>query len=129
MQQMWDDLLAPHQRPGVPQILCGDLNTNRYNPAVYRPMLETLQAEDGPLPTGSYPYTADSQTNAWQGRGHHFQKVIDYVLLRPQGRTLHISRQVLAPQAPLSPKRNAKRIKPIFDLSDHYAVAARIVFR
>ena len=77
-------LLDAHHRPGVPQLICGDMNTNRAEPQYYNKMLEIFRADD-PQPYGGVKWTSDGKHNDlnWSSTGQ--QKVIDYFMFRKNG--------------------------------------------
>lgn len=77
-------LLDRHARPGVVQVVCGDMNTRRSDSVNYHFMLETLGAEDGPF-LGRQQFTSDPVQNDMNGGGSHRRSVIDYIFMRPQG--------------------------------------------
>jgi endonuclease/exonuclease/phosphatase family metal-dependent hydrolase len=62
-------LLEYHWTPGVPQLLCGDFNTNSADPEQYGEMLSVLQAWNGPLLSEIQHTSSDGDE-------------IDYILLR-----------------------------------------------
>lgn len=108
-------LIKEYAKPGEPQILAGDYNTNYFDKPFYNAMIQALDAEDGPL-TGGEGFTDDHLQNdmePWfdpKDRG-----IIDFILYRPNG--VH----------PQSITRNIRQYcyqwsKEHCDLSDHYAV-------
>ena len=76
--QMSEELLEPYSKMGVPQFLCGDMNTHKEKLIDYTLMLEMLDAEDTP--------TFSEQVNTTVKD----KSVIDYILLRPNGAAVQI---------------------------------------
>lgn len=114
------ELLDRHAREGVPQVVCGDMNTRRSDSLNYQTMLQTLDARDGAL-TGIRQYTADGAANDLCGGGSANRKVIDYIFLREMGiRWRKVHRFI-----PLLRKRWSRRHQ---DLSDHNPVAIRLAW-
>ena len=78
-------LVKEYAKPGIPQILAGDYNTNFFEKPFYNAMIQVLDAEDGPL-TGGEGFTDDHLQNdmePWfsvKDRG-----IIDFILYRPNG--------------------------------------------
>lgn len=113
-------LLQPFKRIGVPQIICGDLNTERADEAEYRSMLDELRAEDGTI-DGPQQLSYDAVSNklankVWEGT----RTTVDYVLLRLNGAVVRtISRSIRV-------FKGDDRAGG--DLSDHYAVACHLIF-
>jgi endonuclease/exonuclease/phosphatase family metal-dependent hydrolase len=107
-------LLDRHQRPGVPQIVCGDMNTAKSEATHYCDMLQCLAVEDGPLDVqiegASNFYPNDLRT--W---GNDRFDVIDYVFYRhnskPAKKITRVLRSIRKPW-----DKNHQ------DLSDHFAV-------
>ena len=113
-------LLRSHQLFGIPQIICGDFNTNQTNTYLYQAMLNILQAEDGPL-YGELQYTSDHMLNDMDLYNPNDRKVIDYVFYKPNGvQPQNIYREVLRYQYPWNKKQK--------DLSDHFAVWMKLTF-
>ncbi|GIV32927.1 MAG: hypothetical protein KatS3mg031_0462 [Chitinophagales bacterium] len=117
-------LLDRHKKKNVPQVLCGDFNTDKdLKSDLYNDMLFTLEALDGDL-EGELTYTSDELLNDMNlpAPGHKpKRKVIDYVLIRENG------------YKPKSVKRHVRQYqhrwsKKYKDLSDHNAVLMRVEF-
>lgn len=106
-QQIRDQLLDPYKQETVPQIICGDMNTNAYDDKEYTDMITILGTQDGKL-------TGDKRFTKANGRE------IDYILLRNNNSDARVI------------KRNVIIFEPgdtgIPYLSDHYAVEAVIEF-
>ncbi len=106
-------LLDPYKKEGVPQIVCGDMNTATDNKTRYPEMLEILDVEDGPL-NSDLQYTCGSK------------HIIDFFLLRKNGANLRIDRsaKIIGPAW----KEGAKTRLEQIGLSDHYGVEGLIYF-
>ncbi len=130
-QQLHDELLKPSLLPNVPQIICGDFNTLKEVPAQvpaslpanfeeriarYPVMLETLQAEDGPL-KGTHQFSMDRPYNDLCTRRKEFRLLLDYFLIRPNQSAAHIPHR----QITIIKKKWHKNHS---DLSDHYSLEA-----
>ena len=114
------ELLDAHRRPGVPQIICGDMNTAQRDKPNYDRMMRVLDAEDGPLNVQA-PETERGFKNDMHRRGFRKNRIIDFIFCRYNGRE------------PQSVVRNAPHIyskwsRKHVDLSDHFPVAIRIVW-
>lgn len=105
---------------GIPQIIAGDLNTNKKEDHAYCKMIERLDADDGDL-CGELKYTAnDAQNDIYDEPPTGTAELLDYILYRPNSTDSKVI------------KREAIRFrKPWFewkeDLSDHYAVKGLIL--
>ena len=119
-EEIYSYLLEPYQKTGVPQFICGDLNTNSADSVSYMDMLNTLKAENGEL-LGEVKVTIGGIANDMSSGGTTNQYEIDYILVRDNGADIKsIKRKVSILQHPWSKKRK--------DLSDHYGVEAIIEF-
>jgi endonuclease/exonuclease/phosphatase family metal-dependent hydrolase len=107
-------LVKQYAQPGIPQILAGDYNTNFYEKPFYDAMIQSLDAQDGPL-TGAEGFTDDHLQNDMEDYDPKDRKVIDFVLYRPNGvQPKSISRTIR--------QYCCQWAKNHCDLSDHYAV-------
>ncbi|MGB1248294.1 MAG: endonuclease/exonuclease/phosphatase family protein [Chitinophagales bacterium] len=78
-KQIADELLFPHQKMGVPQIICGDMNTHREDSdGKYETMLSALDCLDTPT-------YGERQTTTVKDKG-----IIDYILYRPNESSIQI---------------------------------------
>ncbi len=122
IQHMYDSLLNKFRIEGVPQIICGDMNTEIEIEKNYRDMLKGLDAEDGEI-AGIQKMTYDGTNNelaesVWKKA----KTTLDYILLRRNGsRTSVINRHV-----GVFKKKNWRSGKT--DLSDHYAMMCEVKF-
>lgn len=115
------ELLDAHRKEGVPQLICGDMNTHRNDTAQYELMMKKLDAVNRPF-DGARQTTSDGSTNdIKQKRGDSPNgSWIDYIFYRPNGIEADIRTYVRTPRKPW----NRKQV----DLSDHYAVEGQFVF-
>jgi len=119
-EEIYQYLIEPYQKTGVPQFICGDLNTNSADSMSYMDMLNTLKAENGEL-LGEVKVTIGGIANDMSSGGTTNQYEIDYILVRDNGTGIKsIKRKVSILQHQWSKKRK--------DLSDHYGVEATIEF-
>ena len=113
-------LIDAHRKEGVPQFLCGDFNTHKSGKRdLYQKMIAHLEAKDGELSSEFKHTTGPSDMRKEKKRSRW--EVIDYVLYRGNGVTLSsLERHVRIYRDPWNKKHE--------DLSDHFAVLAKIVF-
>ena len=122
IRHMYDSLLSKYREEGVPQIICGDMNTEIEITKNYNDMLKGLDAEDGEI-AGIQKMTYDGTNNelalsVWKKE----KTTLDYILLRRNGsRTSILNRHV-----GIFKKRNWRKGKT--DLSDHYAMMCEVKF-
>jgi endonuclease/exonuclease/phosphatase family metal-dependent hydrolase len=108
MQQLHDELLIKFQKEGVPQFICGDMNTCYGDCEEYGNMLKILEADNDPYPE----ITGGTSTGG---------EVIDYILVRQNHYSrFNVKRNIKSISHPWSAKNHA--------LSDHKAVEATILF-
>ncbi|MCB9233862.1 MAG: sphingomyelin phosphodiesterase [Bacteroidia bacterium] len=122
MTEIAELLLEPNQREGVPQFVCGDMNTRHDEPR-YDFMLQTFQAVDGPY-SGERQFTTDSQTNDLRKKPEQQTKRhrIDFILYRGNGcAEPWLDRQIPIIESQWSPEHKS--------LSDHHPVDIRIWFQ
>lgn len=111
-EQIFSELLTTYQKDGVPQIICGDLNTRQTNVEAYQSMLKKLDA-------------VDIQTSGERKHTTVTDKVIiDYILLRKNNsKIVAIEKQIRKFEA------KTKMIdKLLGTLSDHLAVEVTFKF-
>jgi len=111
-------LLIPCSKPGVPQIICGDFNTDRAEPDHYSIMLKAMDAEDGQL-SGTEKYSFSSEGNEIT-MGREKPRLIDYILVRNANIIKSITRKIAVIQNYWSKNKKS--------LSDHNAIEATIRF-
>jgi len=121
IRHMYDSLIIKYRVEGVPQIICGDMNTEIEIQKNYRAMLKGLDAEDGAI-SGTQTMTYDGTNNAlalsvWKKD----KTTLDYILLRRNGTHTNVINRHVGVF-----KRTWK--KGHTDLSDHYAMACEVKF-
>lgn len=117
--ELYNRLLKAHERIGVPQIVCGDFNIDRFrNEESYSYMLHILDAADGAT-SGSTRFSYDRLNNDLTSEADTRQDLIDYVLFR-QSREYSLSaeRRIRVFRHPWR--------KGVSDLSDHFAMEAEV---
>ena len=115
-----EELLMYYNTDGVPQLICGDLNT-RQTPGegMYPVMINTFQCMDGEFEAGKFQFTADGIQNDMNHGGPKNLKIIDYVLYRANGLAYSKIRRCI-------PEIRNQWHKDHKDLSDHFPVSAEI---
>jgi endonuclease/exonuclease/phosphatase family metal-dependent hydrolase len=113
------DILGPYGKPGLPQILAGDMNVAPQldrKGSSFEKLLTTTNMTAFPL-NDERPFTVDS-TNSWN---HHLRvpRHIDHVLLNSQGTKSTITRQTI-----IRPTKEHRG--ETIDYADHYGVVAEI---
>jgi phospholipase C len=119
-REMVSRLLEPNKKEDIPQIICGDFNTNKEDKASYSKMIDILNVPDYEM-AGACLYSYDGINNDLTGKRFTGQDIIDYIFFRPNGLTgQKIDRSI----HPVSHSWSSSHK----DLSDHYAVTATIEF-
>lgn len=117
MDQIFIELLTKYHQPEVPQIICGDLNTESDIKEHYCAMLDCLDAEDGEFESVE-KFTYDGINNEIaQSYGAKTKFTLDYILLRSNGAKVKNMKRFVSVL-----KRGKKH------LSDHYGVACEVKF-
>lgn len=120
-EELFRRLLQPAQRYGVPQVICGDFNIDRYTAeASYRLMLEILRAENSELAANSFSY--DRLANDLGVEPGVKQELLDFILTRQNNSGF----QRLRHGVKVFRQRWHKNHQ---DLSDHYALETEIEFQ
>jgi endonuclease/exonuclease/phosphatase family metal-dependent hydrolase len=119
-RELHEDLLATYGREGVPQIILGDMNTDRADSASYFEMLSAFDACDGRISSGLKISCNSSKNDLYEGSDEHQPKLIDFILLRRNKAKLHVKHRTVR----LFNKRWSDKHQT---LSDHHAVEALIV--
>lgn len=130
-KQLFDELLKPNERPGVPQIICGDFNTLKKVPetlptdlpanfeeriASYEIMIKTLQAKDGDI-HGENQFTMDRPYNDLCTSRKQYRLLLDYFLVRHNESPAFIQQRNIIISKYAWHKKHS-------DLSDHYGLTA-----
>jgi len=117
MDQIYVELLAENKKEGVPQIICGDMNTESEMKEHYCAMLECLDAQDGDI-SGIEKCSYDGVNNPIaQSFGVKNKTNYDYILVRNNGVKMKTMKRFV------SVIKKGKRF-----LSDHYGVICELKF-
>lgn len=121
MNQIYIELISKYKNDSVPQIICGDMNTENDMKEHYCHMLNCLDAEDGAMTTSTTNIeveTYDGENNELaQFYGAKKKNSLDYILLRANGKKLNSVRRYVSVM-----KKGKKH------LSDHYGVVCEVKF-
>jgi endonuclease/exonuclease/phosphatase family metal-dependent hydrolase len=119
MDQIYLELLAENKKEGVPQIICGDMNTEREMKEHYCKMLDCLDAEDGEI-SGIETCSYDGVDNEIaQSFGAKKKTNYDYILVRNNGSKMKAIHRLVN----IYKYKNKKK-----HLSDHYGIACELKF-
>ncbi|MDD3078571.1 MAG: sphingomyelin phosphodiesterase [Paludibacter sp.] len=110
-------LLHEFYQPDMPQLLCGDFNTEMADTPNYKRMLQTLDADNGDL-EGKLRFTYDEFNNSLAQKPNGKTKLIDYILTR----NTHLIEQIKRSVVEFCHTDNNRNIH----LSDHYALEATV---
>ena len=117
MDQIYLELLAENKKEGVPQIICGDMNTESEMKEHYCAMLECLDAQDGDI-SSIEKCSYDGVNNPIaQSFGVKNKTNYDYILVRNNGIKMKSMKRFV------SVMRKGKKF-----LSDHYGVVCELNF-
>jgi len=117
MDQIYRELLAENKKEGVPQIICGDMNTEREMNEHYCAMLECLDAQDGDISSiEKCSYDGENNPIA-QSFGVKKKTNYDYILVRNNGSKMKTMKRFV------SVMKKGKKF-----LSDHYGVVCELKF-
>jgi endonuclease/exonuclease/phosphatase family metal-dependent hydrolase len=117
MDQIYNELLAENKKEGVPQIICGDMNTEREMNEHYCKMLDCLDAQDGEI-SGIEKCSYDGvNNNIAQSFGIKKKTNFDYILVRNNGSKMRSTNRSV------SILKKGKKF-----LSDHYGVVCELKF-
>ena len=117
--EIHEKLIQPYSQVDVPQIICGDFNTDEKVVKHYKGMLAILDAED-PEISGTTKITFDDMSNDVFQSQHPDPRKIDYVLTRNP----HLIRRIKETVAVLKSRWGNKKDY----LSDHNGLEAVIEF-
>jgi endonuclease/exonuclease/phosphatase family metal-dependent hydrolase len=120
LDELYDSVVAPYTRPGIPQFICGDFNTDRELSEDYTNMLNTLRCEDGNL-TGEQKITFGFPLEEDSLKSREKPRQLDYILTKNSDRVESINRKVSVIKEYLGRITN--------NLSDHYGIEAVIQFK
>lgn len=117
MDQIYLELLVENKKEGVPQILCGDMNTESEMKAHYCSMLDCLDAEDGAI-SSIEKCSYDGENNPLaQSFGATKKMNYDYILVRNNGAKMKTTHRFV------SVMKKGKKF-----LSDHYGIVCELKF-
>lgn len=117
MDQIYAELISKYKTDSVPQIVCGDMNTENEIREHYCQMLKCLDAEDGDFSSVEKETYDGVNNEIAQKYGVHHKLSLDYILLRTNGAKM----------------KSVKRFVSILQkgkkhLSDHYGVVCELKF-
>ncbi len=119
--EIYTNLLKKYQRPGIPQIVCGDFNINRHETSYdYQLMLKTLDVID--CNPGDDVYSYDRVANDLRVENGTNRDLIDYILIR---NNLSFTDSSNGKIRVFQKQWNSDHK----DLSDHYSLETEVVFR
>lgn len=105
-----------------PLLILGDLNTDLHATAEHQAMLQTLQAEDGPMTGQAYSYASDNDL------AKRFfpepNSTLDYLLVRDKSKKIASVTRTIHKFTSVS-----SGTYKFIDLSDHYALTGEVVFK
>lgn len=117
MDQIYNELLAENKKEGVPQIICGDMNTEKEMNEHYCKMLDCLDAQDGEI-SGIEKCSYDGvNNNIARSFGVKSKTNYDYILIRNNGSKMRSTNRSV------SIMKKGKKF-----LSDHYGVVCELKF-
>lgn len=115
--EFYNRLLKPNSRDGVPQVICGDFNINRYtSSADYQFMIQALDAKDSNFQSNQYSF--DRTNNDLHSEKGTRRDLIDYILYRSNGSKTFCANKVVQIKRRWSAQHS--------DLSDHYSLQGEI---
>lgn len=123
-QKQFAQLVAEtaHIPADVPFLITGDLNTDLHNAAEYKAMLQTLQAEDGPMGGEKYSYAADNDlAKRFFGESN---STLDYMLVRDKAQKIAAVKRTIFKFTSVTFGTHTFK-----DLSDHYALSSEVIFK
>lgn len=119
-KEIYNRCIVPNKKPNIPVLVTGDLNTRISTENQYSRMLQILNVKDGKL-TGDFKFTYGGVLNDLKGKAVSKGKLLDYVLIDPNGTNINIGER----KVNIFQKEWKKGKK---DLSDHYAIEAILKF-
>lgn len=120
LKQIYAEFIQPYENADITTIISGDLNVNSDDPDEYSQMLLITKATDNQEQYGKY-VTYDELNNSLARTIRPHRRNLDYILVHNTPNPQLIKRNVQIFQAQLG------GIK--IDLSDHYALEARISYK
>ncbi len=120
LNELYNNIIRPFSNPDIPQIICGDFNTDRELTEQYLNMLKILNCEDGNL-SGDEKITFGFPINKKVQKAIEKPRQLDYILTKNSDVLDVIKRKVSVIQGMVAAKD--------IILSDHYGIEATIVFK
>ena len=120
LKELYEKLIAPYAHTAIPQLICGDFNTDEKISQYYHGLLNILKAEDGAI-SGNMKITFDDEANDVYRSVHPDPRQIDYILTRNSQQIQWIRRTVAVLKSRWG---NGKEY-----LSDHNGIEACIEFK
>jgi len=117
-------MLDKYKEDKVPQIILGDLNTEKKLSHHYDKMVSILGAIDPPT-VCELEYTWDGKINQLAHDQTDICQILDYVLYRPNNSDVTVGKKRIVAIR----KSWLKRKKPYTDLSDHFAIETDFIFK
>ena len=115
IDQIYNQLLVVYSDEKVPQIICGDFNTDQKNKNDYNELITKLDAQNDTI---HGKFTFDDEKNDVY-KSHNNPRIIDYVLIRNSQFIRNIKRDVITLK---------NKWRKGYYLSDHNAIEADIFF-
>lgn len=120
LNELYNNIIGPFSNPDIPQIICGDFNTDRELTEQYLNMLKILNCEDGNL-SGDEKITFGFPMNQKVQKVIEKPRQLDYILTKNSDVLDVIKRKVSVIKGKVATNEN--------NLSDHYGIEATIVFK
>lgn len=112
MKQIYNQLLIIYSDTNIPQIICGDFNTNQKNKMDYNELVTNLDVQNDTIQGCTFD---DNRNDVY--KSHNNPRIIDYVLIRNSQFIKNIKRQIIIFE---------NKWKRGYYLSDHNAIEAEI---
>jgi len=116
-KQLVTQLLHPYAKKGIPQIICGDMNTSSKDLQDYYYMIFTCKCENS-LYFSTHAVSYNELENKLAAKKTPRPRSLDYILLRKTEGFITIKRRLRV--------FKGLEISGLFDLSDHYAIEAEV---
>lgn len=120
LRQIYTEFILPYENANITTFITGDLNVNSDDPDEYAQMLQITRATDNQEQYGNF-VTYDELNNSLARTVRPHRRNLDYILVHNSPNPELIKRNVQIFQA------SYRGIK--IDLSDHYALEARISYK
>ncbi len=120
LHELYDSVISPFSNPEIPQIICGDFNTDKELTSQYVNMLKILKCEDGSL-SGDEKITFGFPLNQEATESHQKPRQLDYILTKNSQLLDLIKRKITVIHEEMTNRYVC--------LSDHYGIEATIQFK